>query len=265
MSQERAFRDEDARAAWNRGARAWDEFVESGADYYRHDIHGPALLAACEPLANLRVLDLGCGQGYFCRQLAGRGAHVVGIDIAEQQIAYAQQHEARHPLGIEYHVVSATAVDRCWQPGSFDLVTACMSLHDMADPGAALRGAFQVLRPGGRMAFSLPHPCTDTPYREWERGEEGEGKALKIDRYFDSGPTIVRWTMKRLIYHWHTPYWRRTLSEWSELVAEADFLIRRLYEPRPTEEQIARNPHIEDAYRLPGFLIFVVVKPDGGA
>lgn len=260
MNQEETFGDEDARAAWNEGADAWEEFVESGADYYRHEIHGPALLAACEPVSGLDVLDLGCGQGFFCRELAKGGARVVGVDIAEQQIAYARMHEEKEPLGIRYHVMSAGEVNRHWGEGRFDLITACMSLHDMADPGGVLQSAFEILRSGGRMAFSVPHPCTDTPFREWELDDAGGKGALKVDRYFESGPTVCKWKMARLKYHWDTPYRRYTLAEWSELTAEAGFLIRRLYEPRPTKEQVERNPHIEDAYRLPCFLIFGLVK-----
>ena len=95
MNQNESFSDDDARAAWNEGAEAWEAFVESGDDYYRHEVHGPALLAACEPVDGLAVLDLGCGQGYFSRLLARRGAQVIGIDIADQAIAYARQHEPR--------------------------------------------------------------------------------------------------------------------------------------------------------------------------
>jgi hypothetical protein len=60
VTERQPFRDEDAHAAWNEAAHAWEDFVESGKDYYRHEIHGPALLAVCEPLAGRRVLDLGC-------------------------------------------------------------------------------------------------------------------------------------------------------------------------------------------------------------
>ena len=67
--------------------------------------------------------------------------------------------------------------------------------------------------------------------------------------------------MQRLRYHWDAPTWRYTLSGWSVLIAEAGFLIRRLDEPRPTEEQVQRNPNLEDCYRLPAFLIFELVKP----
>jgi hypothetical protein len=110
------------------------------------------------------------------------------------------------------------------------------------------------------MIFSVLHPCTDTPFRQWELDEDGERGALKIDHYFESGPTVCRWRMARLSYHWDTPCWRLTLSEWSDLTARAGFLIRRLYEPRPTLEQVERNRRIDDAYRPPLFLIFELVE-----
>ncbi len=111
------------------------------------------------------------------------------------------------------------------------------------------------------MVFSIPYPCTNTPFRQWELHESGEKGALKINHYFESGPAVCHWKMKRLIYHWDTPYGRYTLSEWTTMIAEAGFLIRRLHEPRPTPEQVQRNPHLEDSYCLPTFLIFELVKP----
>ena len=256
----------DAREAWNRGAAAWDDFVESGADYYRTEVHGPALLAACDPVQGRRVLDLGCGQGYFSRQLARRGARVDGVDLAEGQLDNARRHEAARPLGIAYHLLDAARVAEHWPPASFELVTACMSMQDMPDPAGALRGARRVLGRDGRLIFSIPNPLIDTPFRAWERDERGGKVALKIDRYFESGPRILHWNMARLRAHWETPYWYRNLTEWSALIADAGFAIRRLHEPRPTAEQVAANPDLDDCYRLPYFLIFdLVVTPPAGA
>lgn len=249
----------DAREAWDRGAKAWDEFVEGGTDYYRTEVHGPSLLAACGKVRGLRALDLGCGQGYSSRQLAVRGARVVGVDLSEAQLANARRHEEDRPLGIAYHLLDATRVAERWPRGSFELVTACMSLQDMPDAAGALRAARVVLTEPGRLVFSLPNPLTDTPYREWERDERGEKLALKIDRYFESGPRVTRWTMARLRARWETPYWYRTLAEWSVLLDEAGFLIRRLHEARPTREQVDQNPALDDCYRLPYFLVFDVV------
>jgi 2-polyprenyl-3-methyl-5-hydroxy-6-metoxy-1,4-benzoquinol methylase len=254
------FSDAETQIAWNAGAAAWDQFVESGADYYRVDVHAPALLAACEPLHNRRVLELGCGQGFFCRALARRGARVSGVDIADGQIALARSYEEQERLGIEFFSMPAQAVASFWPPDSFDLVTGCMSLQDMADVRATLEAAFSVLRAPGRLVFSIPHPGTDTPFRQWEQDEAGNNVAFKIDRYFESGATVCNWNMSRLSYHWVTPSWRYTLSEWSSLIAEAGFLIRRLEEPRPTAEQVQDNPHLDDCYRLPYFLIFDLVK-----
>jgi 2-polyprenyl-3-methyl-5-hydroxy-6-metoxy-1,4-benzoquinol methylase len=260
MVDSTGFTDRHSRAAWRRGARAWERFVESGADYYRREVHGPALLAACAPLEGKTVLDLGCGQGFFTRELARAGARVTGIDVADELIAYAREHEARDRLGVEYHVTSAATIDQRWQTANLDLVTACMAVQDMADVGATLRNAFVVLTPGGRMVFSVPHPCTDTPYREWER-DASRKLALKIDRYFETGATVCHWNMPRLLYFWDTPCWRYTLTEWSELIARAGFLMRRLLEPRPTAAQVRQCPQLEDCYRLPYFLIFDLIKP----
>src|SRR5437660_582625 len=55
----------DARAAWSAGAGAFVTFVESGTDYYRHLVHGPALLEACGDVRGAGALDVGCGRRYF--------------------------------------------------------------------------------------------------------------------------------------------------------------------------------------------------------
>src|SRR5688500_4981274 len=101
------FTDAASRDAWNGAAEAWEVFVESGADYYRWHVHGPALLEACGEVRERRVLDLGCGQGYFSRELARRGARVVGIDLSDQLIQIAREHQDREPLDIEYRVLNA--------------------------------------------------------------------------------------------------------------------------------------------------------------
>jgi 2-polyprenyl-3-methyl-5-hydroxy-6-metoxy-1,4-benzoquinol methylase len=255
-----SFHDEDVRKAWNGAAEAWEEFVESGADYYRHDVHGPALMKACGAVTNRGILDLGCGQGFFTRQLAKAGANVVAIDLSERQIDYARTHEEREPLGIAYHVINATEVSEHFPSGSFDLVTACMSMHDMAQIPAVLRNVHAVLSDKGRLVFSISHPCTDTPFRQWEYDAEGNKLALKIFDYFKTGPSLCHWRMVRLKYHWDSPYWRHTLSEWSALLLKTGFWIRQIYEPRPSVEQVRKNPELEDAYRLPAFIIFDTVR-----
>lgn len=251
-----SFSDRDAAGSWDEGAAAYDTFVESGADYYRLEVHGPALLAACGVTRGEIALDLGSGQGYFTRELARAGAHVTGIELAPQLVMRAADREAREPLGIEYHEMSAAAIGTQLPSAGFDLVAACMSLQDMADVPAVLKGAATVLRPSGRFVFSVPHPATDTAYRVWERDDNRRKMSLKLDRYFETGATICHWSMPRLAYQWSTPCWRHTLADWFAMLSTAGFAVDVLREPRPTAEQVAQNPALEDCARMPYFLIF---------
>lgn len=246
--------------AWEHAADYWDDFIASGKDFYRLELHGPALLEACENVAGLQVLDLGCGQGYFSRLLASRGARVTGIDISTRLVARADAYEKEHPLGIRYIAMDAGAAADHFPAESFDRVTACMSLLDMPHPDQVLDGCRRLLRAGGRVLASIPNPHTDTPYREWERDEQGRKQALRIDRYFESGQRTTQWRMQRLKHHWTTPYWYLTLDELSGMIADAGLLIRRIREPRPTEEQVRRNPELDDCRRLPYFLILDLLK-----
>jgi 2-polyprenyl-3-methyl-5-hydroxy-6-metoxy-1,4-benzoquinol methylase len=258
------FTDDDARRAWDEGARAFDHFVETGADYYRRLVHGPALLAACQPVSGRTALDLGTGQGYFARELARAGARVTAIDLSPELIRFAKEHEAREALGIEYHVMSAAGIARGLSGEAFDVVASCMAIQDMADVPSVLAAAAAVMRPDGHFVFSVPHPCTETPYREWERHPDGTKKSLRIDRYFDSGPAVCNWNMPRLSYHWDTPFQRFTIGEWSAMIDAVGFVIRRLHEPRPTTAQLRQQPRLDDCSRLPYFLIFDVIKREPG-
>ena len=245
----------DSRESWNAAAEAWREFVRSGADYYRLEVHGPALLEACGDVKGLEVLDLGCGEGFISRELAQAGARVTGVDVSDEQLRSATELERAEPLGIRYLHLDARDIGSCWPARSFDLVTACMSLQDMPDTPRICQAAAQLLRTGGRLVFSVPHPLTDTALREWERDAQGRKIALKIDRYFETGADVMHWTMPRLKSRWSSPFWRHTLQQWSDMLTESGFVIRRLREPRPTPEQVRANPNLEDCARLPYFLV----------
>lgn len=179
---------------------------------------------------------------------------MVGIDWSEKLIGHARRYEANRPLGISYEVLDATQVGKRFTPASFDLITGCMSVIDMPAPVAVLAGSRGLLRPGGRIVFSIVNPVIDSTYSEWERDADGNRLALKIDRYFDAGPYLLEWNMKRLTRPFRTVQYRRTFEQWSRIIEDTGLVIDRLREPRPSDAAIARQPGLAGAARVPFLL-----------
>jgi 2-polyprenyl-6-hydroxyphenyl methylase/3-demethylubiquinone-9 3-methyltransferase len=100
-------------------------------------------------LADLRVLDIGCGAGILCEPLCRLGAAVVGADPAEANIAAARLHAERGGLAIDYR---ATTAERLADAGEiFDLVLAMEVVEHVADLAAFVRCCAGMVAPGGLM------------------------------------------------------------------------------------------------------------------
>ncbi len=259
------YRRNPSRDAWNAMADAYDAVAGTRSDFYRTHVMGPALLVACGDVQGTNVLDLGCGQGFFSRLLAQRGARVLGVDISDRLIGHAIRREQEAPLGIEYRVLDAREIANHFPPAAFDIIASCIALQDMDDHARVLRGIKIVLRGDGHMVVLVEHPTNTCAYREWERDEGGRKIALRLDRYFETGPRVVSWTAPRPIGErgsFEFPSTSKTLEEWSEAFANAGFLISRLYEPRPTVTQVTEVPELEDSFRMPYFLIIDALSRD---
>ena len=139
------------RAGWERVA----------GDYHRY--FAALTTRFIEPLldaggveAGRRVLDVATGPGYVAAAAADRGADVMGIDFAEAAVAVARQ---QYP-GIGFRTGSAE--DLPYSDSQFDVVLMNFGLLHIARPERALAEGHRVLRPGGRIAFTVwadPQAC----------------------------------------------------------------------------------------------------------
>jgi 2-polyprenyl-3-methyl-5-hydroxy-6-metoxy-1,4-benzoquinol methylase len=245
-----------ARGGWDSAALDWDKFVETGADYHRWRLHGRALLSAVGLVDGLKVLDLGCGQGWFSRQLARRGARVTGLDWSPKMIAMARSHEKRRPLGINYLRGDASRMTGRFPGESFDLVTSCMAFMDMPRIDKVLGCVSRLLRAKGRLVFSVSHPVNSSPGARWLRPRVGHHGPRLLDGYFDEGPYDILWKLRGSERVLMVPQWHRTFAEWFRLIGESGLVVTQLWEPRPTALQARRTPGLEGARRIPFYLIF---------
>ncbi len=194
----------------------------------------PAMLALLPPLANTRVLDVGCGSGWYAEYLLGQGAIVTAFDVAPTFVALTK---AR--VGDRANVHQADLNERLSfaTDGSFDLIICPLVLHYVQHWEPVLQEFHRILRPLGVLVFSTHHP-----YMDWQE--------FKTDNYFRTEVLEDTWKVGKV---W---FYRRPLTAMSEALSTAGFVIERIVEPQPTEE--FRRVHPEGYERLtknPGFLI----------
>jgi 2-polyprenyl-6-hydroxyphenyl methylase / 3-demethylubiquinone-9 3-methyltransferase len=103
-------------------------------------------------LRGLRIADIGCGAGLICEPLAARGAQVVGIDAAPNNIAAAQRHAEASGLAIDYRLGEPQAALRAGE--SFDVLLLLEVVEHVADMPAFLRDTAAHLAPGGLLLAS---------------------------------------------------------------------------------------------------------------
>mgnify|MGYP001066235309 CR=1 FL=1 len=102
------------------------------------------------------VLDIGCGTGTQCDDLASNVKHVTGIDISSKLLAIAEQRKADRKIeNVEF--IKTTVFDEHFKPGSFDVVMAFYVLHFFEDIDEGVRRIYELLKPGG--LFVLETAC----------------------------------------------------------------------------------------------------------
>lgn len=165
---------------------AWDSRGEGYASsaVHRHGPSLPKLLALARPGRDDVCLDLGTGAGHTAAALAEHAAHAVGLDLSDGMLGAARKlYGGRENLTFHHAPAHDTGLDG----DSFDLVTARHTLHHHPDPGATLKEAARVLKPGGRLVIAdeiTPDPEVDGWYDALERARDpSHVRAYRLDEW----------------------------------------------------------------------------------
>jgi len=132
-----------------------EAFGRAASDYDQHAAFqrqvGHLLLDKLAPdLSGLRVLDLGCGTGYFSYQLAKRGATVIAADISKPMLAQCQ----KRCTGMSVITLEADAEALPFEAGEFDLAFSSLALQWCQDLSVPLQEMKRVVKPSGQIMFS---------------------------------------------------------------------------------------------------------------
>jgi ubiquinone/menaquinone biosynthesis C-methylase UbiE len=224
--------DDSSTRSWDAAASDWIAHADT-SDYQNYFLQ-PRMLALAGAVDGLRVLDLGCGEGAYARELARRGARVTAVDGSPTLVDEARQRAAAAGLDIDCVCANANALTGL-APGSFDLVIASMVMMNVEDYGGAVAESFRVLAPGGALCVSITHPCFSAPVSDWIHGKGRRAQHFAVDRYFER----IAWE-DRITPAFRAPTLRRhrPLEDYVNGALRAGFVLREIQEPTPTPAEL---------------------------
>ncbi len=203
----------------------------------------PAMLELLPPVSGARVLDAGCGAGWYAAELAKRGALVTAIDASAALVTHALKRFASAPLNavagqIELRVEDLEQPLSFASDSSFDGIVSSLVLHYLREWVPTLREFRRILKPNGWLLFSTNHPAAESIRR-------------KTDRYLDVELIEDHWKWLGTVR-----YYRRSLSAIVETLTEAGLIVEKLVEPIPTDEFRKVKPKsYERLLKQPEFLL----------
>lgn len=147
----------------------------------------------------LRVIDIGCGEGYGPGILARTAGYVLGADIAPEVVEHARKHYSSENLSFEVMDVSRLEAGS----GTFDMAVSFQVVEHLADESGYFAEIARVLKEGGTALFTTPNrltisPGSDTPInpfhlREYVPSEFREALEPFFSRVAISGMFHAGW------------------------------------------------------------------------
>ncbi|MFT8711030.1 class I SAM-dependent methyltransferase [Komagataeibacter rhaeticus] len=211
-----------------------------------------AMQALLPPLAGARIVDLGCGFGWFCRWASAHHAgSVLGIDLSENMLARARGFG--HDAAITYARQDLETLDL--PAAAFDLAYSSLALHYIRDLAPLLRTIHAGLVPGGHFVFSTEHPIYTAPSRpDWIQDAAGT-RVWPLNDYQIEGPRSTDWLAPGVIKQ------HRTLGTLLNLLTGTGFAITHVEEWNPSDRDLAAHPDWAPERDRPTFLLVAARKP----
>ncbi|GCE06100.1 class I SAM-dependent methyltransferase [Dictyobacter aurantiacus] len=221
----------------------YDSYLNENSVY--SEVILPSLLELVGDVQDCTICDLACGQGWFARELAKRGARVTGIDISDRLLELARQYELQQPRGITYQRDDARSA-LSLPEDTFEGIVCVLSLMDIPDIQAVFQTARRILQPGGWLVFAITHPCFELPDARWITDEHGQ-VARAVTGYFKEG----NWKSERGGVRSRVGAHHRMLSTYLNALVSANFTLERVLEPTATGERADKVPGNRE---VPSFL-----------
>lgn len=240
------------RAVWDRKA---DEYAPAGECNWRSEpnwgIWGipDAEVHILPEVADLDVIELGCGTAYISSWLARRGARVTGIDNSTRQLDTARRLQEKHDL--HFSLIHGDAEHVPLPSASFDLAISEYGASIWCDPYRWIPEAARLLRPGAQLIFLA------------------NGTVLMMcvpdDENLPAEPVLLRDYFGMHRFEWpedDSVEFHLAYGDWIRLLRSNGFVVENLVELRPGPEASTTYPFVtlEWARRWPSEEVWIARK-----
>jgi SAM-dependent methyltransferase len=211
-----------------------------------------------EKIAGKKILDFGCGPGYYSRILAQRGAHVTGIDRSPFLIQKANELKQKNGLkNLEFLQGDFLDFAANMTPNEFDYIIAIDTIvsydysrqkHNHEEFTQALSEISKILKDQGRFFIIEAHPFF--------------GQLAKGIKFSSQGHFHGRLPNYKIEYkHKDNPHHWFTLDEITKALNENALAICRIYEPDPSIELEKENAQLYNFFlKYPHMIVYEICK-----
>jgi SAM-dependent methyltransferase len=236
-----------------RGASAYDQqdFFSSymkrreRKDSPNNAIEGPIINELLGAVQQKDILDLGCGDASFGKELLDRGAaSYTGVEGSGQMAAAAERNVADK----KGTIIRENMESYRYPAHTFDIVTSRFAIHYVQDIHALFQHVHKSLKENGKFVFSVQHPLTTSSFASKQTGDR-RGNWV-VDDYFLEGERKEPW-IDQVVVKYH-----RTIEQYFRTLTSCGFSVADLREGTPEREHFSSEEEFVRRQRIPVVLVF---------
>lgn len=237
--------------SWGPVASWYDNHLEKDTDSYHAKVVHPNLLRMLGDVKGKHVLDLACGQGIFSRELAGKGAFIIGADVGKELIAIAEKNNTEHKFKAHYFATPSHDLFMV-KDKTQDILVCVLAIQNIEKLAETIAEVSRVLKDDGRAYFVLNHPSFRNPtHTHWGYDEHEDKQYRRVEEYMSESKTKIDMTPGSKTDKKFTVTFHRPLQVYMKAFAKSGLAVTRLEEwvshresekgPRQRAENVSRK------------------------